>query len=231
MSQESYLQIKKEYRVRKFLVIFLFIIFVILDILLALSRSRYVPLLTTAMATLVPFNHFFLVPFWRQKKAIEEEHSEWKELSTKGVKVPSAEANKRTLAGIGTLIALLLSFGLTYKPAKQPNVKVNQVDKQPKIDFKAPETSSSSESESSSSSEMKDSSSSEMKDSSSSESKASASTEQGSKTESSETRPSKSESNNSYYQIPGLTDEQVRDIVSKSVKDMKEQESKEKSEE
>ena len=223
MSQESYLQIKKEYRVRQFLVIFLFIIFAILDILLVSSRSRYVLLLTTAMATLVPFNHFFLVPFWRQKKTIEEEHPEWKELSTKGVKIPSAEANKRTLASIGTLIALLLSFGLTYKPAKQPNVKVNQVDKQPKIDFKAPEKSRSSESESSSSSEMKESSS--------SESKASSSTEQGSKTESSETRPSKSESNNSYYQIPGLTDEQVRDIVSKSVKDMKEQESKEKSEE
>lgn len=220
MSQESYLQIKKEYRVRQFLVIFLFIIFAILDILLVSSRSRYVLLLTTAMATLVPFNHFFLVPFWRQKKAIEEEHPEWKELSTKGVKVSSAEANKRTLASIGTLIALLLSFGLTYKPVKQPN---DQVNKPPKLDSKTPETSKSSESESSSSSKTKESSS--------SESKSSSSTEQGSKTESSETRPSKSESNNSYYQIPGLTDEQVRDIVSKSVKDLKEQESKEKSEE
>ena len=218
MSQESYLQIKKEYRVRKFLVIFLFIIFVILDILLALSRSRYVPLLTTAMATLVPFNHFFLVPFWRQKKAIEEEHSEWKELSTKGVKVPSAEANKRTLAGIGILTALLLSFGLFYKPVKQPNVQVNNP---PKLDFNTPETSKSSES----------SSSSKTKESSSSEPKSSSSTEQSSKTESSGTKPSKSESNNPYYQIPGLTDEQVRDIISKSVKDLREKQSKEKSEE
>ena len=223
MSQESYLQIKKEYRVRQFLVIFLFIIFAILDILLVSSRSRYVPLLTTAMATLVPFNHFFLVPFWRQKKAIEEEHPEWKELSTKGVKVPSAEANKRTLAGIGTLIALLLSFGLSYKPVKQPNVKVNQVNKPPKVDSKTPETSKSSESESSSSSKTEESSS--------SESKSSSSTEQSSKTESSGTKPSKSESNNPYYQIPGLTDEQVRDIISKSVKDLREKQSKEKSEE
>ena len=223
MSQESYLQIKKEYRVRQLLVIFLFIILAILDVLLVSSHSNYVPLVTVAMVTIVPFNHFLLGPLRRQKKAIEKEHPEWKILSTTGVKVSSAEANKRTLAGIGTLIALLLSFGLTYKPAKQPNVKVNQVDKQPKIDFKAPEKSRSSESESSSSSEMKESSS--------SESKASSSTGQGSKTESSETRPSKSESNNSYYQIPGLTDEQMRDIVSKSVKDLKEQESKEKSEE
>lgn len=220
MSQERYLQIKKEYRVRKFLVIFLFIIFAILDILLASSRSRYVPLLTTAMATLVPFNHFFLVPFWIQKKAIEKEHPEWKTLSTKGAKVPSAEANKRTLAGIGILIALLLSFGLSYKPVKQPS---DQVDKLPRVDSKAAEKSKSSEPEPSSSSKAKESSS--------SESKASSSTEQSSKTESSETKPSKSGSNNPYYQIPGLTDEQVRDIVSKSVKDLKEQQSKEKSEE
>ena len=218
MSQERYLQIKKEYRVRQFLVIFLFIIFAILDILLVSSRSRYVPLLTTAMATLVPFNHFFLVPFWRQKKAIEEEHPEWKELSTKGVKIPSTEANKRTLASIGILMTLLLSFGLFYKPVKQSNVQVNNP---PKLDFNTPETSKSSES----------SSSSKTKESSSSEPKSSSSTEQGSKTESSETRPSKSESNNPYYQIPGLTDEQVRDIISKSVKDLKEQESKEKFEE
>ena len=220
MSQERYLQIKKEYRVRKFLVIFLFIIFAILDILLASSRSRYVPLLTTAMATLVPFNHFFLVPFWIQKKAIEKEHPEWKTLSTKGAKVPSAEANKRTLAGIGILIALLLSFGLSYKPVKQPS---DQVDKLPRVDSKAAEKSKSSEPEPSSSSKAKESSS--------SESKSSSSTEQSSKTESSETKPSKSGSNNPYYQIPGLTDEQVRDIVSKSVKDLKEQQSKEKSEE
>ena len=223
MSQERYLQIKKEHQVRKFVGRFLFILLAILDVLLVSSHSNYVPLVTVAMVTIVPFNHFLLAPLRRQKKAIEKEHPEWKTLSTKGVKVPSAEANKRTLAGIGTLIALLLSFGLSYKPVKQSNVKVNQVDKLPKIDFKAPEKSRSSESESSSSSETKESSS--------SESKASSSTEQSSKTESSETRPSKSESNNSYYQIPGLTDEQVRDIVSKSVKDLKEQESKEKSEE
>lgn len=212
MSQERYLQIKKEHQVRKLVGRFLFILLAILDVLLVSSHSNYVPLVTVAMVTIVPFNHFLLGPLRRQKKAIEKEHPEWKILSTQGVRVPSAEANKRTLAGIGILMALLLSFGLFYKPVKQPN---DQVDKPPKVDSKAPETSKPSESESSSSSE----------------SKASSSTEQSSKTESSETKPSKSESNNPYYQIPGLTDEQVRDIISKSVKDLKEQQSKEKSEE
>ena len=212
MSQERYLQIKKEHQVRKFVGRFLFILLAILDVLLVSSHSNYVPLITVAMVTIVPFNHFLLGPLRRQKKAIEKEHPEWKILSAKGVKVPSAEANKRTLAGIGILMALLLSFGLFYKPVKQPN---DQVNKPPKLDFKAPETSKSSESESSSSSE----------------SKSSSSTEQSSKTENSGTKPSKSESNNPYYQIPGLTDEQVRDIISKSVKDLREKQSKEKSEE
>lgn len=212
MSQERYLQIKKEHQVRKFVGRFLFILLAILDVLLVSSHSNYVPLVTVAMVTIVPFNHFLLGPLRRQKKAIEKEHPEWKKLSTKGVKVPSAEANKRTLAGIGILIALLLSFGIFYKSVKQPN---NQVNKPPKLDFNTPGTSKPSESESSSSSE----------------SKSSSSTEQSSKTESSGTKPSKSESNNPYYQIPGLTDEQVRDIISKSVKDLREKQSKEKSEE
>ena len=212
MSQERYLQIKKEHQVRKFVGRFLFILLAILDVLLVSSHSNYVPLITVAMVTIVPFNHFLLGPLRRQKKAIEKEHPEWKILSTKGVKVPSAEANKRTFAGIGILMALLLSFGLFYKPVKQPN---DQVNKPPKVDSKTPETSKPSESESSSSSE----------------SKSSSSTEQSSKTENSGTKPSKSESNNPYYQIPGLTDEQVRDIISKSVKDLREKQSKEKSEE
>ena len=212
MSQERYLQIKKEHQVRKFVGRFLFILLAILDVLLVSSHSNYVPLITVAMVTIVPFNHFLLGPLRRQKKAIEKEHPEWKILSTKGVRVPSAEANKRTLAGIGILIALLLSFGLFYKPVKQPN---DQVNKPPKVDSKTPETSKPSESESSSSSE----------------SKSSSSTEQSSKTENSGTKPSKSESNNPYYQISGLTDEQVRDIISKSVKDLREKQSKEKSEE
>lgn len=212
MSQERYLQIKKEHQVRKFVGRFLFILLATLDVLLVSSHSNYIPLITVAMVTIVPFNHFLLGPLRRQKKVIEKEHPEWKILSTKGVKVPSTEANKRTLAGIGILIALLLSFGLFYKPVKQTN---DQVNKPPKLDSNTPETSKPSESESSSSSE----------------SKSSSSTEQSSKTESSGTKPSKSESNSPYYQIPGLTDEQVRDIISKSVKDLREKQSKEKSEE
>ena len=128
MSQEKYLQIKKECRIRLALVIFLFILFVILDCMLIVSSSRFIPFLATAMASVIPVNHSLLVPFWQQKKALEEEHPEWKELSTKGVKVPVDEARKRTLAGIGATLALLLSFAIFYRPVEQQKINYKELN-------------------------------------------------------------------------------------------------------
>ena len=68
MSQERYLQIKKEHQVRKFVGRFLFILLAILDVLLVSSHSNYVPLVTVAMVTIVPFNHFLLFLFGDRKK-------------------------------------------------------------------------------------------------------------------------------------------------------------------
>lgn len=69
------------------------------------------------MATVVPFNQFLLVPLWEAKKAIEEEHPEWKGLSTSRVKIPSSETSKRNLTAVGSVIALFFSFALLYRPA------------------------------------------------------------------------------------------------------------------
>ena len=118
MTQEEYLQLKKEYKIRLVLVIVLFVLFSILSILLIVNLNRFIPLGATAMATVVPFNHFLLVPLWEEKKAIEAEHPEWKDLSTSGARVPSTEASKRNIATIGSVVALFLSFALLYRPAK-----------------------------------------------------------------------------------------------------------------
>ena len=118
MTQEEYLQLKKEYKIRLVLVIVLFLLFSILSILLIINLNRFIPLGATAMATVVPFNHFLLVPLWEEKKAIEAEHPEWKDLSTSGAEVPSTEASKRNIAAIGSIIALFFSFALLYRPAK-----------------------------------------------------------------------------------------------------------------
>jgi hypothetical protein len=90
------------------------------------------------MATVVPFNHFLLVPLWEEKKVIEAEHPEWKDLSTSGARVPSTEASKRNIATVGSIIALLLSFALLYRPAKvyQKIPTVEELKNLPKIENK-----------------------------------------------------------------------------------------------
>lgn len=76
MTQEEYLQLRKEYKIRLVLVIFLFVLFSILSIVLIVNSNRFIPLGATAMATVVPFNHFLLVPVWEEKKVTEAEREE-----------------------------------------------------------------------------------------------------------------------------------------------------------
>ena len=213
VSQERYLQIKKEYKIRLGLVIFLFTIFAILSIVLIFNLSRFIPLAATAMGTVVPFNHFLLVPLWEQKKEIEEEHPEWKKLSTSGVKVPSSESSKRTLACIGTVVALFFSFAMLYRPVKanKPIPSIEEINKIPKLDRKAPKTPSSSSSERANSSD----------------SGASSSTEESTKAESSGTESSKDETHNYDFHLPGVDDEELRRVIDRSKKDFRENHAKE----
>lgn len=76
MTQEEYLQLRKEYKIRLALVILLFLLFSILNIVLIINSNRFIPLGATAMATVVPFNHFLLVPLWEEEKVIEAEREE-----------------------------------------------------------------------------------------------------------------------------------------------------------
>ena len=167
------------------------------------------------MGTVVPFNHFLLVPLWEQKKEIEKEHPEWKELSTSGVKIPSSESSKRTLAAIGTILALFFSFAMLYRPVKvnKPIPSVEEINKIPKLDRKTPKTSSSSSSERANSSD----------------SGASSSTEESTKAESSGTESSKEETHNYDFHLPGVDDEELRRVIDRSKKDFRENHAKEQS--
>ena len=138
MTQEEYLQLKKEYKIRLVLVILLFVLFSVLSIVLIINSNRFIPLGATAMATVVPFNHFLLVPLWEENKAIEAEHPEWKNLSTSGTEVHSLEASKRNIAAIGSIIALFFSFALLYRPAKvyQKVPTLEELNNLPKIENK-----------------------------------------------------------------------------------------------
>ena len=138
MTQEEYLQLRKEYKIRLVLVILLFVLFSILSIVLFVNSNRFIPLGATAMATVVPFNQLLLVPLWEAKKAIEAEHPEWKDLSTSGAEVPSLDARKRNIAAIGSIIALFFSCALLYRPAKvyQKVPTLEELNNLPKIENK-----------------------------------------------------------------------------------------------
>lgn len=132
------MQLKIEYKIRLVLVIVLFVLFSILSTLLIINLNRFIPLGAAAMASVVPFNHFLLVPLWEEKKAIEAEHPKWKDLSTSGARVLSTEESKRNIATVGSVVALLLSFALLYRPAKvyQKVPTVDELKNLPKIENK-----------------------------------------------------------------------------------------------
>ena len=136
LSKERYLQIKKEYKMRLVLVIVLFVLLSILSIVLIVNSNRIIPLGAIAMATVVPFNQFFLVPLWQEKKAIEEVHPEWKALSTSVVKVPSDESDKKIFPFIASVLALFFTFSMLYRPVKEnPKIPtIEEIKNIPKID-------------------------------------------------------------------------------------------------
>ena len=211
MTQEEYLRLKKEYKIRLVLVIVLFVLFSILSIVLIVNLNRFIPLGATAMATVVPFNHFLLVPLWEAKKAIEAEHPEWKGLSTSGAKVASSETSKRNLAAVGSVIALFFSFALLYRPAKvyQKVPTANEIKNLPKIENKnIPKIEKKSEEAGSSYT-------------TSSESDSSSSTEEVPKTEASNT-----ETHKYNFHVYGIDDEELDRVIDKSLKDIRENHAK-----
>ena len=207
VSKERYLQIKKEYKIRLILVIVLFVLLSILSIVLIVNSNRFIPLGAAAMATVVPFNHFLLVPLWQKKKTIEEVHPEWKALSTSGVKVPSDESDKKILPFIASVLSLFLCFSMLYRPVKD-NPKIptaEEIKNIPKIDSNyIPKSKKSSNSEPTSTTTTSD-----LNENSSTE-------------ESTKSQTSSKESQNYPYHISGMSDEGVKRVIDKTLKDLKE---------
>lgn len=122
MSKEKYLQIKKEYRIRFTMMIVLGIISGVLYIQILLSHSREVPFFVTCLGTLTFINQSLIAPVFYEKKEAEEEHPEWKNLSTKGVEIPQEEIQKRNGIAILSFIIVISGFFLLYRPAPKTDV-------------------------------------------------------------------------------------------------------------
>ena len=122
MTKEHYLQLKKEFKIRFTITIVLAIIASVFYIKILLSNSREVPYFIICIGTLILTNQSLIAPVFYKKKAAEEEHPEWKNLSTKGVEIPQEEIQKRNGIAILSFIIVIGGFFLLYRPAPKTDV-------------------------------------------------------------------------------------------------------------
>ena len=57
-----------------------------------------------------------IYPVFNGKKVAEEEHPEWKELSTKGTKIPVEDLQKGFLVSATALLIIIIGFFMFYRP-------------------------------------------------------------------------------------------------------------------
>ena len=122
MTKEHYLQLKKEFKIRFTITIVLAIIASVFYIKILLINSREVPYFIICIGTLILTNQSLIAPVFYKKKAAEEEHPEWKNLSTKGVEIPQEEIQKRNGISILAFIIVIVGFFMLYRPAPKTDV-------------------------------------------------------------------------------------------------------------
>lgn len=116
MSKEDYLQMKKQARVWFTVNIIISLIAIAGGILVVISKSRHIPFLLMALGALTLMNQFLVTPAFNAKKEAEEEHPEWKSLSTKGTKITVENLQKGFLVSITSLLIVIIGFFMFYRP-------------------------------------------------------------------------------------------------------------------
>lgn len=134
MSKDTYLQVKKEFLMRFAFNLGIAGIGLVLLIVMILNQSRYIPYLLVVMGMISLMNQVLVMPTKAKKDACEKEHPEWKELSTKGVKVDSKEQSKRYGVSLIALIVVIGAFFAMYRPTLQAQKEqVEKVEIQQKL--------------------------------------------------------------------------------------------------
>ena len=134
MSKEIYLQLKKEFRMRFAFNLGIAGSGLVLLIVMIFNKSRYIPYLLVVMGMISLMNQVLVMPTKAKKDACEKEHPDWKELSTKGVKVDSKEQSKRYGVSLIALIVVIGAFFAMYRPTLQAQKEqVEKVEIQQKL--------------------------------------------------------------------------------------------------
>lgn len=119
MSKETYIQVKKEFWMRFAFNVGIAGIGLVLLIVMIFNKSRYIPYLLVVMGMISLMNQVLVMPTKAKKDACEKEHPDWKELSTKGVKVDSQEQSKRYGVSLIALLVVVGAFFALYRPTLQ----------------------------------------------------------------------------------------------------------------
>lgn len=116
MTKEKYFQMKKQVRIWFTVNIIVGLIAIAGGILVIISKSRHIPFLLMAMGAVGIMNRILIVPAFNAKKEVEEEHPEWKELSTKDSKIPVEDLQKGILVSALALLIVIMGFFMFYRP-------------------------------------------------------------------------------------------------------------------
>ena len=116
MSKEDYLQMKKQARVWFTVNIVISLMAIAGGILVVISKSRHIPFLLMALGALTLMNQVLVTPAFNAKKEAEEEHPDWKVLSTKDTKITTENLQKGFLVSATALLIVIIGFFMFYRP-------------------------------------------------------------------------------------------------------------------
>ena len=116
MTKEHYLQLKKQVRIWFTVNIISGLIAIAGGILVIISKSRHIPFLLMTLGAVGIMNRVLIVPAFNAKKEVEEQHPEWKVLSTKDSKIPVEDLQKGFLVSFTALLIVIIGFFMFYRP-------------------------------------------------------------------------------------------------------------------
>ncbi|WP_313964896.1 hypothetical protein [uncultured Streptococcus sp.] len=91
------------------------------------SQSRHIPFLLMVLGALTLMNRVLICPVFNGKKAAEDQHPEWKYLSTKGTKIPVEDLQKGFLVSLAALLIVIVGFFMVYRPLPKADPTVSNL--------------------------------------------------------------------------------------------------------
>ena len=80
-----------------------------------------------SLGAITLMNRVLITPAFNAKKAAEEQHPEWKDLSTKGTKIPVEDFQKGFLISDAALLFVIVGFFMFYRPLPKADPTVSNL--------------------------------------------------------------------------------------------------------